>query len=149
MHQSDKSNTVERRIWFQRTGASRKLTTTPPDVVTTQPRPMRLSRLMALVIRYPQLVDDGYVSTRAELSQIAEVSRARLTQLMNLLLLAPDIQEEILFLPLTEASQEPISDRDMRPIVTESDWEKQRVLWQRLKRARLSTEHAIGTLSDR
>jgi len=149
MHQSDKSNTVERRIWFQRNRASRKITTAPSDVVTTQPRPMRLSRLMALVIRYQQLVDDGYVSTRAELSQIAEVSRARLTQLMNLLLLAPDIQEEILFLPLTEASQEPISDRDMRPIVTESDWEKQRVQWQRLKRARLSTEHAIGTLSDR
>ena len=91
---------------------------------------------MALVIRYQELIDSGHVAHQAELSQLAEVSRARLTQIMNLLLLAPDIQEEILFLPLTEAPRDPISDRDMRPIVAEPDWIKQRQLWRQLVKAR-------------
>lgn len=128
--------TIERRVWFQREGRSRKLTTTPPMSTAAQPRPLRLSRLMALVIRYQELIDSGHVAHRAELSQLAEVSRARLTQIMNLLLLAPDIQEEILFLPLTEAARDPISDRDMRPIVAETDWIKQRQLWRQLVKAR-------------
>ena len=55
---------------------------------------------------------------------------------MNLLLLAPDIQEEILFLLLSDATQDPISDRDLRPVVAEPNWEKQGEMWQHLLKAR-------------
>ena len=59
----------------------------------------RIARLMALALRFEQLVRTGAVRDYAELARLGQVSRARLTQIMNLLHLAPDIQEAILFLP--------------------------------------------------
>ena len=55
----------------------------------------RVSRLMALAIRLDGLIRDGVVPDQAELARLGHVSRARLTQVMNLLCLAPDIQEAI------------------------------------------------------
>ena len=57
----------------------------------------RVSRLMALAIRFDGLIRDGVVTDQAELARLGHVTRARLTQIMNLLNLAPDIQEEVLF----------------------------------------------------
>ena len=54
---------------------------------------------MALAIRFDQLIRDGVLADQAEIAKLGRVSRARLTQIMNLLNLAPSIQEEILFLP--------------------------------------------------
>ena len=56
----------------------------------------RVIRLMALAIRFDQLIRDGVVADQAELARLGHVTRARLTQIMNLLNLAPDIQEAIL-----------------------------------------------------
>ena len=58
----------------------------------------RLSRLMALAIRMEDLIRAGGIADYSALAQLGHVSRARITQIMNLLLLAPDIQEQILFL---------------------------------------------------
>ena len=57
----------------------------------------RIARLMALAITFQDLVDRGDVRDYADLARLGYVSRARLTQIMNLLLLAPDIQEGVLF----------------------------------------------------
>jgi hypothetical protein len=51
---------------------------------------------------------------------------------MNLLNLAPDIQEALLDLPRTERGRDPLRERDMRPIAAEPDWTKQRALWREL-----------------
>ena len=51
---------------------------------------------------------------------------------MNLLQLAPEIQEALLFLPRTERGRDPISERHIRPIATELDWRRQRKMWARL-----------------
>ena len=48
---------------------------------------------------------------------------------MNLLLLAPDIQEDILFLPATTEGRADISERAIRTICSEPNWRKQRQLW--------------------
>ncbi len=48
---------------------------------------------------------------------------------MRLLQLAPDIQEAILFLPLTTHGRDPIRERYLRELVAEPDWAKQRLLW--------------------
>lgn len=133
----NQNSTLRRKVRFEYQGRSKRLTDSPRK--TAEPRPLRLAKLMALAIRYQQLMDLGQVANRAELSQLAEVSPARLTQITNLLLLAPDIQEEILFLPFTATKQDPISDRDMRPIVAELDWQKQRQMWKLLK-ARFAAE---------
>ncbi len=51
---------------------------------------------------------------------------------MNLLLLAPDIQEALLFLPRTVKGRDPIRESHVRPIAAIHDWRKQRECWGRL-----------------
>jgi hypothetical protein len=53
---------------------------------------------------------------QADLARLGNVSRARVTQIMNLLQLAPDIQEAILFLPRTVKGRDPIREKHVRPI---------------------------------
>jgi hypothetical protein len=93
----------------------------------------RLSRLMALAIRFDGLLRDGVVKDYAELARLGQVTRARLTQIMNLLNLAPDIQEEFLFLPPVAGEREAVSERRARPVAAVSDWGTQRNLWGRAK----------------
>ncbi len=52
---------------------------------------------------------------------------------MNLLHLAPDIQEELLFLPLIERGRDTLLERHLRPIMAEVDWRKQRRMWKELR----------------
>jgi len=66
----------------------------------------------------------------ADLARLAHVSRARITRIMNLFHLAPDIQEAILFLPRTDGRRAPIRERHIRPICAVPDWRKQRRLWR-------------------
>ena len=56
-----------------------------------------------------------------------------MTQIMNLLHLAPDIQEAILFLPTVEQGRDPVTERDLRLIVAAADWRMQRKMWDRLQ----------------
>ena len=86
---------------------------------------------MALAIRRDQLIRDGVVTDQAELARLGHVSRARLTQIMNLLCLAPDLQEQILFLPLTERGRDSVTEKQLRPIAAAASWKKQRQMWRR------------------
>lgn len=95
----------------------------PPDRVP------RLARLMALAIRMEGLVRGGEVADYADIARLGHVTRARVSQIMNLLCLAPDIQEAILFLPRTEHGRDAIREHHIRPILTILDWRKQRRLW--------------------
>ena len=88
----------------------------------------RLSRLMALAIHFDGLIRKGAVRDYADMARLGHVTRARATQIMNLLNLAPDIQEAILFLPRIASGRDPISERQVRPIVAETDWHKQRLV---------------------
>lgn len=51
---------------------------------------------------------------------------------MNLLYLAPDIQEEILFLPQTEYGRDPVIEQDLGPLCAAPSWEAQRKVWRKL-----------------
>jgi len=92
----------------------------------------RVAKLMALAIRCEELVRRGDVADYADLARLGHVTRARMTQIINLLNLAPDIQEEILFLPRTTAGRDPIGERDLRPITAVVAWPAQRRLWRGL-----------------
>ncbi len=89
-----------------------------------------ISKLMALAIRLEQLIRDGDVTDQAELAKLGHVSRARLTQIMNLLQLAPDIQEQILFLPPCERGNDAVTESVLRPIAANLDWHSQRLLFE-------------------
>jgi len=86
----------------------------------------RVAKLMALAIRFDGLVRDGVVADYAELARLGRVSRSRMSQIMNLLDLAPDIQEALLFLPRVECGKDSVTERDLRAIVREVNWQKQR-----------------------
>lgn len=92
----------------------------------------RVTRLMALALRFEQLVREGEVRDLADIARLGHVTRARVTQIMNLLHLAPDIQEAILFLPRVEQGRDPITERDLRPLAALVDWRKQRAEWRRI-----------------
>ncbi|HOM99689.1 MAG TPA: hypothetical protein PLM33_05475 [Acidobacteriota bacterium] len=96
----------------------------------------RITRLMALAIKFDGIVRRGEVRDYADLARLGYVTRARITQIMNLLNLAPDIQEEILFLPRTVKGRDPIRERDVRPIAAVPHWNRQRKMWAQLLRQR-------------
>jgi hypothetical protein len=78
------------------------------------PRISRLTRLMALAIRFQDMVDRREVRDYAEIARLGYVTRARLSQIMNLLLLAPDIQEEVLGMEGQASRSTEVPERDMR-----------------------------------
>ena len=90
------------------------------------PRIPRIARLMALAIKFQDMVDRGEVRDYADLAQLGYVSRARITQIMNLLLLAPDIQERLLDGVLRQSVT---AERHLRPVLRSLDWEAQRSLF--------------------
>ena len=89
----------------------------------------RVAKLLALAHRFEHLVRNGEVADCAELAHLGRVSRARISQIMSLLSLAPDLQEQVLFLPRTERGRDPIQMRHLLPIARAADWKLQRQLW--------------------
>ena len=127
--------TITRTIHFtERRGRRKVLSQGPAPAPAAQPcgRVPRLARLMAMAIRMDGLVRGGEVADYADLARLGHVSRARVTQIMNLLQLAPDIQEALLFLPPTVKGRDPIRERHIRPIAAEIEWRRQRDWWGRL-----------------
>ena len=92
----------------------------------------RIARLMALAIRCDQLIRDGVIANQSALAEFGRITTARMTQIMVLLNLAPDIQEKILFLPRTERGRDVLKETDVRPIAATLDWRKQRRMWEAL-----------------
>ena len=88
---------------------------------------------MALAVRFQELLRTGTVQDYAELARLGIVSAPRVTQVMNLLNLAPDIQEEILFLPEVEEGRDPVSERAVRRLPDILSWKQQREMWNQLR----------------
>lgn len=84
---------------------------------------------MALAIHFDQLIPYGVVADYAEIARLTHVSRARISKIMNLFFLAPDIQEEILFLPRLEKGREPFYLAQFLAIGLELDWRAQDKRW--------------------
>lgn len=96
----------------------------------------RISRLMALAIHLERLIREGKVRDQSELARLAHVSQPRITQIMNLNLLAPDIQEELLALPLIGAGRDAIHERSLRVVAGEPSWKRQRRAWRQFRGAK-------------
>ena len=90
----------------------------------------RLARLMALAIRFDGLLRSGAILDQAQLARLGHVSPARISQILNLLHLAPDIQEQLLFLPLLHHGRERLHLADLQALCRQWDWRHQRRLWQ-------------------
>lgn len=122
--------TVESTIHFKRRAKTKRIQA--GEKTPASGRIPRVARLMALAIRFQTLLDEGAVYDYAELARLAHVSRARITQIMNLLLLAPDIQEALLLLEPVERGRDRLKLADLQKVALQVDWDEQRRLWKRL-----------------
>ena len=131
-----KGLTIERQVHFTRGQRSRKVIEPGPPAepdATPEGTIPRISRLMALAIRFERLIKAGEIADQADLARLGNVSRARVTQIMNLLLLAPGIQAEILNWADTAAQPHGLSERTIRPLAQILLWSQQLQLWNKLK----------------
>jgi hypothetical protein len=74
----------------------------------------------------------GVEPNQAEIARVAGITRARITQILNLTNLAPDIQQSILDLEPSTDYVPRFREREVRTIAIMPNWEKQRVAWKRL-----------------
>ena len=92
----------------------------------------RVAWLLVLAHRIDEMVRDGEITDYAEAARRLDLTRARMTQVMNLLLLAPAIQEVLLDLPLVTNGRDPVTERQLRPIAAEPDWNRQLSMWRQI-----------------
>ena len=128
--------TVKKQVFFTRSERGRRRIEDKPPASQTVPlgRVPRVSRVMALAIQFDDLLRSGTVSDTIELARLARVTQPRITQVMNLLHLAPDIQEELLFLPLVTQGRDPIHEKQLRRLCAEVRWNRQRQQWASLRK---------------
>lgn len=99
----------------------------------------RVSRLMALALKLDGQIRAGELEDWAEVARLGHMTRARASQIAALTLLAPDIIETILHLPVVDCGRDHITERDLRPITAQPRWRKQRQLWEELAGQRIKT----------
>jgi len=100
----------------------------------TSGRLPRVTQVLALAIQFQDMIERGDARDYADLARLGCLSRERMSQIMELIWLAPDIQQEILGFPSTRTSRFPVSEAAVRRIAAEPSWEEQRNLWANLKK---------------
>jgi hypothetical protein len=98
-------------------------------------RAPRIARLLALAWHVEELVRSGTVSSYAAAARLGHVSRARLSQILSLLNLAPDLQEQLLFLQHPARGRQAPALRHVLNVAAALDWPEQRRRWRKLRRA--------------
>jgi hypothetical protein len=97
----------------------------PPDAPVS--RAPRIARLLALAHNLDAAVRSGEIPGYREAARLGRISAARLSQILLLVHLAPDIQEYILFASPHQARA--LSEYDLRRVARESDWRRQRAMF--------------------
>lgn len=124
---------TSRQVTYSLDFETRSRSRSAPPAATEHPDPdvggvARIARLLALAIRLEGLIRARELRDYAAVARLGWVTRARMTQIMKLLNLAPDIQEQILFMPGIRG----LNERNLRPISNQIDWDEQRRLFQKL-----------------
>ncbi len=126
---------VECEVYFARKGRGcrKVLEAGPgPGVPAVAGRVPRVARLMALAIRCDGFLRDGVVENQSEIARLGHVTRARVSQILNLLNLAPDIQEALLHLPRIVAGRDALILGQLQRMASTREWGKQRRMWRAL-----------------
>jgi hypothetical protein len=98
----------------------------------------RVSRLMALAIKFECQLREGDLRNHRAIAEAGHVSRARLSQIMRMADLAPSIQEELLFLPRIVVGPDRITEKQLRHVASLTDWDEQRRRFEELKQTGVS-----------
>lgn len=124
--------TVEYDVHFKCGRKTKKELHAGKDEPVARSKLPRVSRIMALAIHLDGLLCTGQVKDYAELARLGQVHRSRITQIMMLLYLAPDMQEAVLFLPATTRGRDVVQEHELREIAGEMDWRRQRKMWAKM-----------------
>ena len=92
----------------------------------------RVARLLVLAHRIDSMIRNGELDNLADAARRLNLTRARVSQITNLLLLAPEIQEAILDMGLVTNGPDPVTERQLRRVVAEADWNQQMEIWNGL-----------------
>ena len=112
--------------------------TPPPPKPEPVRRPAKVARMLALAHHLQSAIDRGLVADRAAVARKLGLTRARVTQLLDLLLLAPDLQLAVLALEAVDGA-EPMSERALRAVAHAGSWVEQRAAWGCRGRGRASS----------
>src|SRR5688572_20128839 len=93
----------------------------------------RVTQVMALAIQFQDMIQRREAKDYADLARLGCLTRERMSQIMELVWLAPDIQQEILEFPPSGAARFPISEVAVRRIASSLSWEEQRQQWKKLQ----------------
>ncbi len=94
----------------------------------------RVARQLALAHEIERRIRAGEFEDLAHAARTFGLTRARVTQLVNLTLLAPAIQAEILAMAPVTVGRDPVTERTLRAIVAETVWKRQTEIWKRFQR---------------
>ncbi len=95
-----------------------------------EPKTPRVVKLLRKAIGWQALLESGQIASQADIARQEGITRARVTQVMGMLRLSPEIQEQILYMP--DATRRPlVTERILRPIVTIADHHDQLREFQR------------------
>ncbi len=115
-------------------GADRGITSEAPSC--HRGRLPRVTQVLALAIQFQDMIRRGEARDYADLARLGCITRERMSQIMELVWLAPDIQQEILEFPPNRTGRFPISEVAARWVAENLDWAEQRQLWRKLKQER-------------
>ncbi len=90
----------------------------------------RITQVLAIALQFQEMIDRGEIPRHADLARLGCISRERISQMMVLTWLAPDIQEAILRLPVVARACSQISEGLLRSIARFARWEIQRSMWR-------------------
>ena len=93
----------------------------------------RVTQVLALAIQFQDMIQRSEARDYADLARLGCITRERMSQIMELIWLAPDIQQEILEFPTSKTWRFPISEVAVRRVAEHLVWEDQREAWCNLK----------------
>jgi|SRR5271156_4159903 len=95
----------------------------------------KITRVLALAIHFDTMIWQGDAKDYADIGRLTCLCRERVSQIMRLTYLAPDIQMELLYQPPVLAGRDHFSETAVRKIASILSWEEQRRAWTKLKQA--------------
>lgn len=125
------SNGAHLEIQFQLRGKPRL--TAEAATLPSAGRLPQITRVLALAIHFDNMMRQGDAKDYADIGRLTCLCRERVSQIMRLNYLAPDIQMELLYLPPMPACLFPISETAVRRIANLLSWTDQRREWAALK----------------
>ena len=131
------STVIRGTLPFRRRRSAQEHDSTPAMEATkaSSPRIPRIAQLMALARHIDDLVCSGALGSYAVAARLGHVSRARMSQILALVHLAPDLQEQLLFLKRPARGRTAPVLRQVLHVAAALDWDEQRRRWRRLQRA--------------